>query len=471
VTEQSPPGGSPPAPEISFGDVGRALWRKLKEMKTAFYLLMIIAVASLVAAVVPQNQVAEYYGQHYGPLLGNLVVWLGLSHVSTAGWFGVLLGVLMLSLVACSRNLLNLAWQRWRVPDAAAVDRGSRGAQGRVLRVEGGAQAALAAAVQVARHRRFQSWNVGERDGTPCLYLCRHRWTAWGATLAHYAIFLVGIGALLGALPGLSVDRQIEVGEGEVRHASEGAEDSRQPLPFDIRLNSFHIETDPANGSVGNYYSDVSLLEQGQEVVRQTISVNHPLQYRGYYLSQSSWSLRAARVRLTSGGKSEELTYPLVRGGGSDEGMDDMAAWGVPGADRIAFLPGGTAALVATEFALNGERRGGKVVPLPSEVPGKPALSLILVTGLPARMRGGDAGGGQGTGSEAGAAPMSYDGPWEPTGPAVFFAQIDSGMPAGMGSGVPPTMPPAMPPAGMSPHGSGSRMPPAHPGSGGGGIP
>jgi cytochrome c biogenesis protein ResB len=376
---QTPPSspGSPP-PEITFGDVGRALWRKLREMRTVFQILFVIAIAALLCAIIPQGASPDEYYSRYGRFLGNIIVRLSLDHVHSATWFILLIGVLLLSLVACSRRLWQEAALRWRIPAVeAAAQRVKSGGRVNALLFE--APAAALESLQAAAHRRgYRFWPLGTEGDQPVVYACRHRASAWGQTMAHYAVFLIALGSVLGVLPGLSLDRQVEVEEGTTYRAED------KSLPFDIAVDHFRIEQDPSTGEVRNYYSDVRLLTGQQVLAAATISVNHPLRYRGYFISQASWGLGAVKVEATRAGQTTPLTFPLARGGcpASGDESGQQCIWGVPQESAVSFLPGQQAALVATGFYADARREGKKVVGRETEYPGTPALNLTLVGGL-----------------------------------------------------------------------------------------
>jgi hypothetical protein len=64
-------------------------------------------------------------------------------------------------------------------------------------------------------------------------------------------------------------------------------------LPFEIGLKEFRIDYYESPGPDGqrvprDYFSDVSVIEDGKVVKRKTIEVNKPLHYGGYYFYQSS---------------------------------------------------------------------------------------------------------------------------------------------------------------------------------------
>jgi cytochrome c biogenesis protein ResB len=159
-------------------------------------------------------------------------------------------------------------------------------------------------------------------------------------------------------------------------------------------VEGFKIVQDPANGSVKNYYSDVALLEGDKQVLRGTLSVNHPLRYRGFFISQSDWGLGEAKVQITRGGKTEQYTFPLQRGSCPGmEGGEEQSMWGVPQENAALFLPGGGSAMVATGFYPDAVREGTKVVQRDAEYPGTPAIALTYVSGIPGHKPQGPAQG------------------------------------------------------------------------------
>lgn len=375
-----------PLPEITFRDVIRVGWTKLKEMRTVFQLLVIIAIAALVCAIVPQNEDPQMYYSRYGRFLANIVVRLGLDHVHSATWFLILLGLLLLSLVACSGRLWREASMRWRIPSGDAA--GKRLAAGALNATSGtGLETATVAATAALRKHGYRVRDLPAEGNKRVLYAQKHRLSAWGQALAHYAVFLIALGSVLGSIHGLSLDQNVTIMEGETFRSEDGS------IPFGIKVDRFAIVQDPANGAVKNYYSDVRLLSGDTEVLRGTLSVNHPLRYKGYFISQSDWGLGEATIEITRGGKAEQHTFPLGRGGYPGMGGDPgMSTWGVPQEDAALYLPGGRA-LVATGFYPDAVRQGDKVVQRDAEYPGTPALSLTYVSGIPGHKPEGPAEG------------------------------------------------------------------------------
>jgi len=375
-----------PTPEITFGDVVRTAWKKLKEMRTVFQLLGIIAIAVLVCTVVPQGEDPQSYYERYGRFVANVIVRLGLDHVHTATWFQVLIGILLLSLVACSGRLWKEASQRWRLPTAAAAAGRTRGG-GRLNCLSSlGSPQTVAAAAPALRKHGYHLLDLGAVGERHLFYAHKHRLSAWGQALAHYSVFLVALGSILGSIHGLSLDQNINIMEGDTFRSEDAS------IPFGIKLDRFSIVQDPANGSVKNYYSEVRIIDGDKEVLSGKISVNHPLRYKGYFLSQSDWGLGEAQIEITSGGKTTQHSFPLERAA-CPETSPDACMWGVPQEQAVLFLPDGSSALVAASFYADAVRKDGKVSQASTEYPGTPALSLTYVSGIPGHKPKGAAEG------------------------------------------------------------------------------
>jgi cytochrome c biogenesis protein len=83
-------------------------------------------------------------------------------------------------------------------------------------------------------------------------------------------------------------------------------------LGFTVRCNKFWVDFYPS-GQPKEYASDLSILENGREVLRKKIVVNDPLQYKGIWFYQSSYGAAGAAsatlaVRTPDGGQVETVS-------------------------------------------------------------------------------------------------------------------------------------------------------------------
>lgn len=114
-------GGKAPA----LGPVGMArwMWRQLTSMRTALFLLLLVAVAAVPGSIFPQRsldvgRVDTYLAEH--PDLGPWLDRIGMFDVFTSPWFSAIYLLLMVSLVGCivPRTKIHLHALRGRPPRA-----------------------------------------------------------------------------------------------------------------------------------------------------------------------------------------------------------------------------------------------------------------------------------------------------------------------------------------------------------------
>jgi cytochrome c biogenesis protein len=122
----------------------------------------------------------------------------------------------------------------------------------------------------------------------------------------------------------------------------------------------------------------VSVLEDGREVKRQEVLVNHPLSYQGIQFYQSSFGINTFLVKVTpASGPAQELHFPLEMAGGADA---DGSMYDIPEDGAVQFTAGKAAAIVARGFSPDGSEAG----PMGGALPGGsgPAANLTLVSGF-----------------------------------------------------------------------------------------
>jgi cytochrome c biogenesis protein len=116
----------------------------------------------------------------------------------------------------------------------------------------------------------------------------------WGSFMSHLSVLMIYIGVVYGAAAGFSGYAQIE----------KGKDFSPHDWPFSVHLNDFNAKFD-AQGRPLHFSSDLSVMENGREVLRKTISVNDPLVYKGIKFYQSSYGLTGLLEIRGPGGKAE----------------------------------------------------------------------------------------------------------------------------------------------------------------------
>lgn len=354
----------------------RSLWHALQSIRTTVYLMILIAAAATIGAVIPQDRPAEYYEMVYGGRWAGLVTGLGLDRLYGSTWFVILLALLLLNLAACARRSWRRAVARARGPSAAALARKFEG--GSAAQCWHGTTEVSDAGVRLATILQRARYTVRPDEGrrrSTRLLAQREPLAAYGTIMTHLAVFLVALGAVLGALPWTSLDERMTLVEGETRGSSDGGLE----LPFDVRLDDFRMTYYPETGTPSSYESDVTLLSGGAEQARGTATVNAQVAHRGVSLGQSSWGISGVRVRVdVADGWGDEIIFPVTEA----PGPHGDSTWALNEEGRAALLPGGDAALVADHFVADAVEQDGQILGSQSQYPRSPALLITVVSGL-----------------------------------------------------------------------------------------
>ncbi|HHV65463.1 MAG TPA: cytochrome c biogenesis protein ResB [Peptococcaceae bacterium] len=89
-------------------------WRIIfSSMRMAFRLLIVLGIAASLGTFIPQGFPADFYLEHYGYLLGKLLLMLSFDHLYSSWWFLGLEGLLGFNIVFCSLQRLRTINSIW----------------------------------------------------------------------------------------------------------------------------------------------------------------------------------------------------------------------------------------------------------------------------------------------------------------------------------------------------------------------
>lgn len=279
-----------------------AAW--MSDLRLAIGLLLVIAIASGIGTAVPQKESEAFYHQLYDPrpwlglLNGDGVLSLQLDHVYSSSWFLALLAWLALSLLLCS-------WRRqWPALRSALrwVDYQSPRQLSKLSVAETVVAGAPGSSLdKLGSLLQAQGWQIQSQPGR--LAARKGLLGRLGPLLVHAGLVVLMLGAAWGALAGQRSEQFLAPGR------SLDLLNSRGQSQLVVALDGFSVQRDPA-GRPEQFTSQLRLLdgEDGPELKRAEISVNHPLRFRGITLYQADWALATISVQL---GKSPVLDLPL----------------------------------------------------------------------------------------------------------------------------------------------------------------
>jgi cytochrome c biogenesis protein len=289
----------------------KEIQRVFLSLRLTIFLLVTIALVSSVGTLIPQQQEVGEYIQHYGETLYQLFDLFGFLNLFGSWWFELLLVLLMANLVACFLK---------RLPGMAAL----------------------------------KSLTTTERLGRV------------GPQVTHFSLMIILAGSLIGNIWGFKAF--INIPQGSSVNAVVLKNSSRMVnLDFTVRCDRFKVSYYQGSQTPKEYLSDLTVLEKGREVLKKTIRVNDPLQYKGISFYQSSYGMTPPRpgeskaeLEITPKGNGAKR-YRILIGEGE---MKEIAGTG----HRVQF------AAFVQDFSL-GE---GNRIYSKSDQPNNPAVQVKI---------------------------------------------------------------------------------------------
>jgi cytochrome c biogenesis protein len=256
----------------------------------AIVLFVFLALYSIIGTLLPQSMPADFYAQRYANM-GGVIVALQFDRVYSSLVFRVLLLLFIVNLVGCTVKILPAQLRRMRdgylpVPRPDSEDHFREG-----LNVD-----SLKALIRAKRFRIIET-----EQG---FHAVKHRLGHVGSSVTHLGIVIIMLGSFFGNW--FAQEGFVNMLPGDVRGFPSSG--------FSLRLDDFSMSF-REDGSIEQYYSDLVVLESGQEVVSKTIWVNNPLKHNRIDFYQTSWGwANQLEIRNANG---DVVSTKLMRGGES----------------------------------------------------------------------------------------------------------------------------------------------------------
>ena len=246
-------------------------------VKLAIVLLIIISLASIIGTFIPQNRAMQEYVLHYGQL-AKLLTSLEFTRIYQSFWYVGLLFLFSINILVCTLTRLSPKWKRAFNPK---IERESKNLM--VLKTHENfnknwdlakTKDEIQKALQGRRYRLREESDEGKA------YLLARKKTSglFGADFVHLGLLVILAGGIISGMTGIS--NYMEFYEGQTLPVTKA--------DFQIRLDNFETEFHE-NGSVKDWKSTVTVIENEEEKLTNIIEVNHPLSYKGYMFYQSGY--------------------------------------------------------------------------------------------------------------------------------------------------------------------------------------
>ncbi|MDX8377424.1 MAG: cytochrome c biogenesis protein ResB [Mariprofundales bacterium] len=260
--------------------------QKLGSMSLAVIILLALALASVIGTVLQQNQEQVDYAQQFGPLWYSVFNLLGLFDMYHAWWFLTLLGFLMLSLSVCLWRNIPRIIKEWRSHNPLLSTRAFNRLQPS-LAWQSEDMATAKAQIKKVLH----GWYFTEMQQSNSLNIRadKGRFRKAGYMLVHAGILVILIGGVASVQFGFRGNMNVAEGsDGNKIFYLKGLATESLDLPYTIRCNSFFIDYYPT-GMPKEFRSNLTIIDNGKEVLTSDIIVNEPLYYKGTRIYQASF--------------------------------------------------------------------------------------------------------------------------------------------------------------------------------------
>ena len=264
------------------------IWVFFASVKLALFTLIILAIASIIGTVIQQDQSPEFYVRQFGPTTAKLFQVLDISHMYDSWWFILLLVLLSLNLIVCTLDRFPALWGMvTRDNLAMSPDRLEKMGQKKTFFVESSLDEAAGAVASVMENSGWKPEKADKKEGGILFFSQKGPWTRLGLIAVHTSILVIFTGAIIGKTLGYKGGLMLpETATSD--HIYQHGTNKKLPLGFTIRCDRFQISYYD-NGSPKEYRTNITIMENGKEVKKTSIVVNHPLDYRGLTFYQSNF--------------------------------------------------------------------------------------------------------------------------------------------------------------------------------------
>ncbi len=303
------------------------IWDIFASVKTAVVIFALISLTSIVGTVIEQQPdpakniklLMKMFGIDQTTAYSVLGVLdnLGFTNMYHSWWFLALLLLFSANLIICSLDRLPRVWKLVREKiRPAPVDYIEKMSIKASTVVKGKPSGAKEKIISAMRSLGFKPAESAE-EGSVQLYAEDGNYSRLGVYITHLSILIMFIGAVIGVFFGYNAFLNLPEGESSsVAYKDQGV---TVPLGFDIRCENFEVDYYPNTEMAKSYKSWLTVLKNGQEVMKKAIVVNDPLKFEGVTFYQSSFGMhpdgfsRGVVILKASsrGGKPEQLNLKI----------------------------------------------------------------------------------------------------------------------------------------------------------------
>lgn len=250
--------------------------------KSAIALLTILALASIIGTIIPQNAPEDIYINKYGEHLYHLFKLFLLIDVYHSFWFVGILALLSINIIICSINRFS-GIRKVFTPYKKEID------EEYILRLPLKNKFESSKEVKevcnfltdTLHKKNYHIKTLNHQPTKTTIFAEKGRVSKLGSYITHLSILIILLGGIVGGLMGFK--EYLEINEKETINVPH--------TDFSLRVDDFDIEFYPNSKMPKDYKSTLTIIDGMKEILTKTIEVNHPLIYKGVWFYQSSYGI------------------------------------------------------------------------------------------------------------------------------------------------------------------------------------
>lgn len=298
------------------------IWDFFASVKLAIVIFAVLSVTSIIGTIIEQNAeperniklLAKFFGSSKAPTAFKIFDSLGFMDMYHSWWFITILLLFATNLIICSIDRLPKILKLVKEPVKPLSEDHFKGFGIKREIVLKGKPEKVKVTIESAIKKTLglNPSEIREEKGYQ-LFSEKGNFTRLGVYITHFSILIILIGAIIGIFFGFK--GFLNLPEGEVSDVAFTRNGQEISLGFHIRCDDFNVDFYGNSDMPKEYSSILTVIDNGQEVMKKRIEVNDPLKYKGITFYQSSYGIVPGSgersffiLRITpSGGKTEEV--------------------------------------------------------------------------------------------------------------------------------------------------------------------
>ncbi len=249
----------------------------LSSVKLAIVLIIIITSASILGTFIPQQRSIAEYAARFGQF-SNILIRLEIIDLYHSLWFIILLFLFSLNILVCTLTRFTPKLRRSFRPKKEFERKDLQTAKINSRFIKNWSPERTEEGIKKTLSSRHYRTKVNKKENRTHILARKKMLGLFGSDVVHLGLLIILIGGIISGAAGFGANIKI----------SEGHTVPVLNADFKLRLEKFETEYWP-NGSVRDWKSTVTVLENENPVLTKTVEVNHPLSYKGFVFYQYSY--------------------------------------------------------------------------------------------------------------------------------------------------------------------------------------